>query len=54
MKFIIQSNVTCTWDAALKKPVQSFLISVTPGTRIFISLYLHKWMVLRLYIQSPL
>ena len=37
-----------------KKPVQSFLISVTPGTRIFkcdyISLYLHNWAVLRLCI----
>ena len=42
------------WDAALKKPVQSSLISVTPGTRIFecdyISLYLHNWAVLRLCI----
>ena len=42
------------WDAALKKPVQSSLISVNPGTRIFkcdyISLYLHNWAVLRLCI----
>ena len=43
------------WDAALKKkPVQSSLISVTHGTRIFkcdyISLYLHNWAVLQLCI----
>ena len=41
-------------DAALKNLVQSSLISVTPGTRIFkcdyISLYLHNWAVLRLCI----
>ena len=41
-------------DAALKKPVYSSLILVTPGTRIFkcdfISLYLHTWAVLRLCI----
>ena len=37
-----------------KKPVQSFLMSVTPGTRSFksdyISLYLHNLVVLRLCI----
>ena len=41
-----------TVSVTLKKPVQSSLISVTPGTRIFkcdyISLYLHNWAVLRL------
>ena len=38
------------WDSALEKPVQSFLISVTPGTPDYISLYLHNWAVLRLSI----
>ena len=50
----IEPTVSVPWDAALKQPVQSSLISVTSGTRIFkcnnISLHLHNWAVLRLCI----
>ena len=43
----IELTFSVALSAALKKPVQSFLISVTPD---YISLYLHNWAVLRLCI----
>ena len=50
----IEPTVGVALRRGFKKPVQSSLISVTPGTRIFkcgyISLYLHNWAVLRLCI----
>ena len=49
---MIEPTVGVALRRDFKKAVQSSLISVTPGTRIFkcdyISLYLQNWAVLRL------
>ena len=48
----IEPTASVALRRGFEKKVQSSLISVTPGTRIFkcdyISLYLHNWAVLRL------
>ena len=50
----IEPTVSVALRRGFKKPVQSSLISVTPGTRTlkcdYISLYLHNWAAIRLCI----